>query len=159
MKTPMLIPMLLLSLPLPAAEQLRIVADVFRGSEKNNRSIFEGNVHIRKGVDELNASRVEVILDADRQPVKYTAEGDVSFFLRTDDNSTYRGSAQKVVFQPTEQEYRFYKDVRLMQINEHKQINGDEVVVNIKNGTATAKGGEKKPVIMIFDLPDQEKPK
>lgn len=147
----------MLGLSLQAKEQLKIVADAFHGSEKNNRTVFEGNVHIKKGSDELNASKVEVLLDDERQPVKYTADGDVSFFLKTEDNSTYRGVAQKVIFMPLEQEYRFYKNVRLLQINEHKQIDGDEVIVNIKNGTATARGADKKPVIMIFDLPEKKK--
>ncbi len=147
----------LLGLTLQAEQtQLKIIADHFSGDEKKNISRFEGNVRISMGTDELNASRVTVKLDADRRPVRYTAEGDVSFFLVTDDNASYRGRAQKVVFTPAEEEYRFYRDVHLIQLNEHKQIDGDEVVVNIKAGTATAKGDEKKPVIMIFTLPAKE---
>lgn len=141
------------------AQQLKIVADTFQGSEKKNYSVFEGNVRIKKGSDELNASRVEVYLDAERQPLKYIAEGDVSFFLNTEDGATYTGHAQKVIFAPQAQEYHFYREVHLLQLNEHKQIDGDEVIVNIKEGTATAKGAEKQPVIMIFELPDTEKKK
>lgn len=136
--------------------QLKIVADHFSGDEKKNISRFEGNVRISMDSDELNASNVTVELDDDRRPLRYIAEGDVSFYLKTDDNATYKGRANKVVFSPEEEEYRFYKDVHLMQLNEHKQIDGDEVIVNIKAGTATAKGDDKKPVIMIFTLPEKK---
>ncbi len=142
-----------------AAEQLQIEADSFEGNEKSGRSVFEGHVRIKKGSDELNASRVEVYTDANRTPTKYIAEGNASFFLKTEDNATYRGKAHKVIFKPLEQEYLFYGDVHLMQINEHKQIDGEEVIVNIKKGTAKAKGANKQPVIMIFNLPDTKKKK
>ncbi|MHC3994498.1 lipopolysaccharide transport periplasmic protein LptA [Thiomicrolovo sp. ZZH C-3] len=140
-----------------AAEQLRIVADAFTANEKQGRSVFEGNVRIKMGSDELNASRVEVYTAADRTPTKYIASGDASFFLMADDNSSYSGRAQKVIFLPLKEEYRFYGDVHLLQHNEHKQIDGEEVVVNIQEGTAAARGAERQPVIMIFNLPEEKK--
>jgi len=143
--------------PLFAAGQLKIVADSFSANEKEGRSVFVGHVHIKMDNDELNATRVEVYIDKDRTPTKYIAEGDASFYLKADNNATYRGKAQKVVYLPNEQEYRFSGDVHLLQVNEHKQIDGEEVVVNIKQGTAKARGAEKQPVIMIFNLPEKEK--
>jgi len=143
--------------PLFGAAQLKIAADAFSANEKEGRSVFSGHVRIKMGSDELNATRVEVFFDNSRTPTKYIAEGDASFFLKTDTGSTYQGKAQKVVFLPLKEEYRFSGDVHLMQLNEHKQIDGEEVIVNIQEGTAKAKGAEKQPVIMIFNLPEQEK--
>jgi lipopolysaccharide export system protein LptA len=151
------LPMLVLGMSLCASEQLKIVADEFTANEKAGYTVFEGNVHIKKGSDELNASRVEVHIDSERTPIKYIAEGSASFFIKTEDNSTYRGRAQRVVFLPLEQEYRFYGDVHLKQLDQHKQIDGEEVVVNISKGTATARGAKKQPVIMIFNLPEDTK--
>lgn len=151
------VPFLLFGLCLQAGQtQLKIVADHFSGDEKKNVSRFEGNVRISMGSDELNASTVTVELDDQRRPIRYTARGNVSFYLKTEDNASYKGRAQKVIFSPEEEEYRFYRDVHLLQLDEHKQIDGDEVVVNMKAGTATAKGDDKKPVIMIFTLPEKE---
>ncbi len=141
------------------AEELTISADSFSGNEKLGISVFEGNVKIKKGFDELNATRVEVLLNSQKQPVKYTAQGDVSIKLKTDEGSVFSGVAQKVIFLPIEQEYRFYQDVELKQLDELKQISGDEVVVNIKNSTATAKGDGKKPIMMVFDLPAKSEAK
>lgn len=140
-----------------AAEQLKISADAFSANEKEGRSVFSGHVRIKMGSDELNASRVEVFFDDKRTPTEYIAEGDASFFLKTETGSLYRGMAQKVVFLPLKQEYRFFGDVHLQQLKEHKQIDGEEVIVNIREGTAKAKGAEKQPVIMIFNLPEKEK--
>ena len=142
--------------PLFGAEQLRIAADTFYANEKKGRSVFEGHVRIQMGRDELNASRVEVFTDEKHRPVKYVAQGDASFYLMAEDKSTYSGRAQKAIFVPDQQEYRFYGDVHLMQINEHKQIDGEEVTVNIQKGTASARGAEKQPVIMTFELPEGE---
>ncbi len=144
---------------LTAAEQLKIRADRFEGNEKKGRSVFEGHVRIQMGSDELNASKVEIFIDENRTPTRYVAEGNTSFFLKTEDNSTYRGKAERVEFLPLEQEYRFFGDVHLMQLNEHKQIDGEEVVVNIRQGTATARGANKQPVIMIFNLPEPKEKK
>lgn len=148
---------LLLPILAQGAEQLKITADSFYGNEEAKRSVFEGHVMIQKGRDELNASRVEVGIDEARQPIRYEAKGDVSFSLFTDNNASYAGRAERVVFLPLEQEYRFFGNVRLMQIDEQKQIDGDEVIVNIKAGTATAKGSGSRPVTMTFTLPEREK--
>ncbi|HFU74588.1 MAG TPA: lipopolysaccharide transport periplasmic protein LptA, partial [Helicobacteraceae bacterium] len=126
------------------AEQLKITAEHFQGDEQKGISVFTGNVKIKKGRDELNASKVSIYIDTNRKPSKYVAQGDVSFFIKTDSNATYRGRSQKAVFLPQKKEYQFYKDVHLLQINEHKQIDGDEVVVNTELGQARAIGAKRK---------------
>jgi len=138
-----------------AAEHLQISADSFTANEKAGRSFFEGNVRIKRGVDELNASRVEVYIDTKRTPTKYVADGNATFYILTNENASYRGRAQRVVFLPLEEEYRFYGDVHLLQLDQHKQIDGEEIVVNLKEGTAQAKGADKRPVIMTFTLPEE----
>lgn len=141
------------------AEELRVVAENFDADEQKGISTFTGNVKIEKGSDELNASKVVIYVDKARKPTKYIAEGDVSFYIRTENNDTYRGRSQKAVFVPAEKIYRFYTDVHLKQINRHKEINGDEVVLDALKGRAVAKGAEKKPVIMTFQLEDKNQTK
>lgn len=147
---------LLLCSVLLEAEALKVVADNFEADEKSGVSIFSGHVSISKGRDEMNASRVTIHIDAERHPTEYTAEGDVHFFITAEANATYRGKAQKAVFKPDEQEYRFYGDVELMQLDQKKKIVGNEVLVNIKKGTAVAQGKTDKPVIMIFELEEKQ---
>ena len=144
---------LLLSLQ---AEQLKIVAKSFNGDEKSGVTVFKGNVQITKGSDELNASIVTVYTNAKRKPTKYVAKGKVSFYIKTQNRAVYQGKAEKAIFLPTKKEYHFYKDVHIEQLNEKKEINGEEVVISTVDGKARAKGGDSKPVVMTFELEDED---
>jgi len=139
------------------AEQLKIKADTFSADQSKGISVFKGNVNIIKNNDELNASKVTIYTDKKNQPTKFIAVGDVSFKIQTDEKSRYQGRANRVVYKPLQKEYYFYKNVVLKQMNEKKEIAGDEVVLNTRDGRAYAKGLEKKPVIMIFDIPEAKK--
>ena len=139
------------------SQELKIKANLFNADQKAGISIFEGNVNIVKGSDELNASKVTVYTDVNQKPTKFIAEGNASFYIKTLDGSLYKGKAQKVIYIPNKKEYYFYKDVHLKQINEKKEIIGEEVVLKTIDGKAYAKGAKKEPVIMIFNLPDEKK--
>lgn len=90
------------------AEQVKIIADSFDGNEKKGLTVFSGNVKITKENDELNASKVTVYTDKDRTPYKYEAEGDVSFYIDLKDNNmTYKGDAQKVIYSPLKKNISF----------------------------------------------------
>jgi len=141
------------------AEELKIKADYFESDQKKGISIFRGNVHIQKSFDEINASKVTIYTDKERNPVKFVAEGDVSFKLEDEHKKHYVGRAQKVVYTPKKEEYRFYTDVYLREIGDTKEIQGDEVVFDATNGKAHAKGVQNNPVIMIFDLKKKEEQK
>jgi len=138
------------------AQQLKIVADSFNSDEKSGVTLFKGNVQLTKGRDELNASTITVYTNSSRKPTKYVAEGKVSFFLETEAKSLYRGKAGKAIFIPGNKEYHFYKDVRIEQLDKKKEINGEEVVISTVEGKARAKGGDKKPVIMTFEIEEKE---
>ncbi len=147
---------ILLTLGALTAEELQIKADYFESDEKKGISLFKGNVHIKKGFDEINATKVTIYTDKQRHPVKYVAEGDVAFNIEDEHKKRYHGKAQKVVYEPNKQEYRFYTDVYLKQFGDKKEIRGDEVVFSVKSGKAYAKGVENNPVIMIFDIKKDE---
>lgn len=138
------------------AEELKIKADEFDSDQKKGISIFSGNVSITKQNDELNASEVTIYTDAERKPMKFVAVGDVFFTITTEDGSRYEGKAQKAIYDSVKKEYYFYQNVYLKQLNEKKEIIGDEVVLKTIEGKAYAKGAKKEPVIMIFDLKDSD---
>ena len=138
------------------AEQLKVVAKSFSGDEKSGITVFKGNVKITKGSDKLNASIVTVYTNAKRKPTKYVAKGNVSFYIKTQSNAIYKGKAEKAVFIPSKKEYHFYKNVHIEQLDEKKEINGEEVVISTVDGKARAKGGESKPVIMTFEIEDED---
>ena len=136
--------------------ELKIKADSFRADQSKGISVFSGNVNIIKSNDELNASQVTVFTDKKNQPTKFIAIGNVSFKIKTKENAEYEGTANKVIYKPLKKEYYFYENVLLKQINEKKEIEGDEVILNTVDGKAYAKGLEKKPVIMTFDIAEEK---
>jgi len=138
------------------AQELKIKANTFKADEKLGISVFSGNVNIIKKNDELNASEVVIHVDKQNQPTKFIASGDVSFVIQTKHNAIYRGTAGQVIFIPKTKEYRFFNNVHLQQVNEKKEILGDEVILNTTDGKAYAKGLSKDPVIMIFDIKDDK---
>jgi lipopolysaccharide export system protein LptA len=139
------------------SQELKVKADSFNGDEKSGISLFEGNVNIIKENDELNASQVTIYTDAEHQPIKFIAIGNASFTIYTKEGSLYKGKAEKVIYFPQTKEYQFFKNVHLRQIDEKKEIIGDEVILKSIEGKAYAKGVKEEPVIMIFKMPEDEK--
>ncbi|MDQ7042327.1 MAG: lipopolysaccharide transport periplasmic protein LptA [Sulfurimonas sp.] len=139
------------------AQELKVVADSFNTDQEKGISTFEGNVNIVKKNDELNASKVTIYTDDKNQPTKFVAQDNVSFKILTKEGAKYRGTAGKVIYLPVKNEYYFYRNVYLQQIDDTKEIRGDEVVLNVVTGKAHAKGLKEEPVIMIFNIADDIK--
>jgi lipopolysaccharide export system protein LptA len=140
-----------------SAQNLKIKSDQFEADQKAGISIFTGNVNIVKYNDELNASKVTVYTDKKNQPTKFVAVGNAKFKIKTQEGIRYQGRAHKVIYLPLKKEYQFYKDVHLKQLGENKDIFGDEVILNTTEGKAHANSTKGEPVIMIFELPPEEK--
>ncbi len=138
------------------AEELQVKAESFYADEKKGISVFKGHVNIIKGFDELNASKVTIYTNKKNEPIKFLLEDNASFSIRTKENSIYTGKANKVIYFPKTKEYHFYKNVHLTQINEKKEILGEEVVLKTIEGKAYAKGAKSEPVIMIFNIPKKK---
>ena len=141
---------------LVSAEELKIKANSFISDQNTGVSVFTGDVRIKKKNDELNASKVTIFINKKKKPTKFIAVGHVSFVIASKDGSKYKGVAGKAIYYPKKKEYYFYDNVHLKQINENKEILGDEVVLKTTDGKAYAKGLKKEPVIMIFDI-DEDK--
>jgi len=140
-----------------SSNELKIKANSFESDQRKGISVFQGNVNILKENDEINASTITVYTNKENQPTKYIAEGEVSFHITTQDGSQYNGHSQQVIYIPLSKEYMFYKDVHIKQLGEKNEIIGDEVVIKTVEGKAKAKSNTKKPVIMIFDIKEENK--
>ncbi|MDD5717467.1 MAG: lipopolysaccharide transport periplasmic protein LptA [Sulfuricurvum sp.] len=149
-----LVPFLLLSSQMHA-EELKVIADSFKTDQQSGISVFSGSVKVTKGSDELNASKVTIYMDKDKTPIKYLAEGDVSFYIVTEQKEKYKGKAQTVIYLPKESEYHFYKKVDLLRLDDYRRIKGDVIVMNMTQGYATAESTEDEPVVMTFTLQDK----
>lgn len=141
------------------AQELKVKSDYFTADQKKGISIFTGHVNVIKENDELNASKVTIYTDAKNQPTKFVAQGRSKFKIKTEDGLFYRGKADMVVYFPNKKEYHFYRDVHLKQLNDKKEIMGEEVVLNTIEGKAFAKGAKNEPVTMIFNIPEKKEKK
>ncbi len=137
------------------ASELRVKAKSFESDQSKGISTFAGDVNIIKGSDELNASNVTIYTDENNKPIKFIANGDVSFIIKTQTGEKYRGVSQKAIYLPPTKEYFFYTDVHIIQVGEKNEIIGDEVIIKTIEGKAEAKGKDNKPVIMIFDIKEE----
>ncbi len=144
-------------LTLLSAQELKVKANSFTSDQNTGVSVFSGNVNIIKANDELNASKVTIYVDKEKKPIKFVAIGDVSFSITSKNGSVYKGVAGKAIYLPSKKEYYFYENVHLQQLNDKKEILGDEVVLKTTDGKAYAKGLKKEPVIMIFNIDEEKK--
>lgn len=149
--------MIFFSLVSLQAEQLKVVSKSFSGDEKKGITIFQGDVKITKGSDSLDADSVMIYTNLNRKPTKYIAKGNVSFYIETENKSIYKGTAGKAIFVPANKEYHFYNNVHIEQVDEKKEINGEEVIISTVEGKARAQGGDARPVIMTFEIEEEAK--
>lgn len=138
------------------AEELQVISDNFKGDQQKGVSVFTGHVKVTKGFDELNASKVIIYTDKDRKPIKYFAEGDVTFFIVTEMNEKYRGKSQTAIYYPDVSEYQFFQKVDLIRLDDYRRVKGDKVIVNTIVGNASAESTNNEPVIMTFTLQDKK---
>jgi lipopolysaccharide export system protein LptA len=141
-------------------EELKVISDNFKGDQLKGISVFTGNVKVTKGLDELNATKVTIYTDKDKNPIRYLAEGDVSFYIVTELKERYKGKSQTAIYLPNESEYHFYKKVDLIRLDDFRRVKGDKVVINTIVGNASAESANNEPVIMTFTVQDKKpKPK
>lgn len=138
------------------AEELQVISDNFKGDQQKGVSVFTGHVKVTKGFDELNASKVTIFTDKDRKPVKYFAEGDVTFYIVTEMKEKYRGKSQSAIYYPDVSEYQFFQKVDLIRLDDYRRVKGDKVIVNTVVGNASAESANNEPVIMTFTIQDKK---
>ena len=113
------------------AEQVEITSNDFFADENKQISEFVGNVNIKKGsYDELKANKVVVHFDKKRHTLTY---------------------------EPAKQTYTVTGNGYLHEVETDKNVYGDKIVVNQKDGTYSVNSDEKKPVKFIFQIEDKTK--
>jgi lipopolysaccharide export system protein LptA len=136
-----------------ASEQVEITSDRFEADEVKLVTKFIGHVHMKKGRDELNASKVIVYFDKKRKPKRYEAIGNASFvILMKKEGQLYTGKADRLVYLPARQRYELYGDVVLKEPRLDRTVRGEKVVVEKLSGKASVEGNGKRPVKFIFKV-------
>jgi len=152
LKKYLLLPLLAIS-TLFSSQQVEITADHFEASDVKKVTKFIGNVHMLKGVDELNASKVYVYFDANKKPIKYEAIGNVKFIITMNDGKkVYKGESGRLVYIPKTEIYELYENVKLFDTKLDRTLIGEKVFVDKQSGKARVEGSKEKPVKFIFKI-------
>ncbi|PAF54435.1 lipopolysaccharide transport periplasmic protein LptA [Helicobacter sp. 13S00482-2] len=143
-----------LVLSLFAEETLEISAKKFFSDDKNGITRIQGDVHIKKSKDTLEADQVVIYTDKDRKPISYEAEGNVKFHIFMQDGREIKGHSDRLIYESKTGEYRLLENAVLKEVGKENTIRGEEIVVNNENGYANVLGSDSKPAKFIFNLDD-----
>ncbi|MBS5830078.1 MAG: lipopolysaccharide transport periplasmic protein LptA, partial [Campylobacter concisus] len=100
--------------------------------------------------------KVVVHFDKKRQPVKYVATGNARAKIFMKDKH-YDGKGDTLTYEPAKQTYTVTGNGYLHEVETDKNVYGDKIVVNQKDGTYSVNSDEKKPVKFIFQIEDKTK--
>lgn len=139
-----------------SAEMVEITADKFFADEKKQITEFTGSVVIIKGKDRLEADKIVVNFDSNRQPLKYTATGNASIDMIMEDK-IYFGRANVMIYDPINNKYTLIKNAFLHEKVSNRKIYGDKIFVNQETGRYEVESDGKKPVKLIFKTEDKKR--
>ncbi len=140
-----------------ASEQVEILSDRFEADDMKHVAKFLGHVSMKKGQDELNASKVVVYFDEKRKPIRYEAIGNASFVIHMKERGEYyTGKAHKLVYRPLKQIYELYGNVVLREPKLDRTVTGEKVIVEKLSGRASVESGGNRPVKFIFRVEERD---
>ncbi len=133
------------------AKEVKITAQKFEADEKKMVSIFSGNVHLQRDLDEINASILTITFDKEGKPISYEASGDLHFAISADDQF-FIGSADYMIYKPKDKEYKIVGNAFIHEINTNKKLYGEKIIIDRKSGKSKILGTSTKPVKFIFSI-------
>ena len=105
---------------------------------------------------QLKADKVVVYFDKKRQPIKYVATGNARAKIFIKDKH-YDGKGNTLTYEPAKQIYTVSGNGYLHEVETDKNVYGEKIVVNQKDGTYSVNSDEKKPVKFIFQVEEKDK--
>lgn len=136
------------------AEVIDIVAQNFQSV--GNTTTITGNVHIKKGDDELFSDKVIVYTDNARKPLRYEAIGNVRFTIITDDKRELKGKSNTLIYYVKKNEYRLLNNAFVQESGKPNVLKGDEIVLSGNGDYANIVGKKQAPARVTFSLDKDE---
>ena len=133
------------------AEQVEVSADFFEADEQTMTSILQGNVLLQKGEDTVHASTLTISFDAQNKPIKYLAEGQVNFNIKTN-MQDFEGHAQSLLYNPKTHIYAVSGNAFLHDKKQDRKLYGERIMIDRNSGKSSIKGAKNRPVKFIFHV-------
>ena len=137
------------------SQNIEITSNHFEADEAKLISKFSGNVKVVKGYDTITSDNLVINFDKNKNPVKYTAIGKAKFKLILN-KKHYNGYANKIIYNPIKKYYRFIGNAFLQDIDTHKKIYGDDIMIDQLNGKYEVKSSGNRPVKFIFKVDEKK---
>ena len=135
-----------------AKEDVEITAKEFYANSKELYSVFKGNVHIKRNLDELNASEVKVYFNKEKKPIRYEAHKNVSIYMDLKQKAKYSAKALKATFFVKKNTYKLNGNVKLIDLLNNRVLTGSTLLIDLKSGDAKVLGNERKPIKIKFSI-------
>lgn len=116
---------------------------------------FMGNAKVVQGKSWIHGDEIIVYFDENNQTKKYEAIGTVTFEF-IEEESSYKGSADKVTYYPLKEQYILTGKAIIDDLINKRHVNGDKITLDMTTGNVNVKGNRKKPVKFIFDMKDKK---
>lgn len=133
------------------AEQIEISANSFYANEKSGQNVLSGNVRVKKDKDKLSSDKLDVLVDKNRQPIKYVATGNAQFEVVLNEK-LYKGSADKLSYDAQKDIYEMSGNAYIEEPTSNKKIYGDLIIVDKRQNIYRVQSKENKPARFIFEL-------
>ena len=137
------------------ASEVEVTANKFFADEVKKVSVFTGNVHVKKGTDELKANKVVIEFNSKKEPLKYTASGNAEVKM-TINGKKYFGKGEVLIYEPQKLKYTIKKNAFLEEIDTNKKVYGENIYVDQANGHYEVDSKKDKPVKFIFKIEDKK---
>jgi len=133
------------------SENLHVISKKFFYDSKKLESIFTGDVNVTKGKDNILADKMIIYFNKNKKPIKYIAEGKVRFLLVLDNNDTYKGHCNKLIYNFLNENIFLEGNAFVKKIETNESISGDKIKINRKTKNMEIIGN-KKPVNIIIKV-------
>ncbi len=133
------------------AEKVEITSDSMKAEDLKKEVHFIGNVKIKQLKSWLHGDKVIVYFDENNETKMYEAIGTVTFEFKNEE-SFYKGSADKVTYYPVKSQYILTGKAIIDDLINKRHVNGDVITLDMLTGNANVKSNKKKPVKFIFDM-------
>ncbi|WP_456479641.1 lipopolysaccharide transport periplasmic protein LptA [Nautilia sp.] len=133
------------------AEELKVTSKYFHYDMAKKESIFKGDVNATKGKDNILADKMVVFFDKNKKPLKFEAEGNVRFVISLDENSTYKGRSDILIYQLHNGNIILQGNAEIIKVQSKESVKGNKIILNRFTKNAEVIGG-KKPVEIIIKV-------
>jgi len=139
-----------------ATEKLIIDSNHFETNDSKGITTFTGNVKVKKSLDKLNSQKLEIYMKPNskgkaKEPLKYIATGKVDFEIHSN-GKVYKGKGDKVIYNPSTQEYTVIGNGYIKEEIEQRELFGENIYINQLSGNAKVIGKENEPVRFIINI-------